>query len=125
MTVLETPAVRHGMFTAPKVDALHVAEVLAEIEAREFVSLPALGKQLGMGEQARKYAIREGLINPEPLDISKRYEGYKVNRDEAFTLLLAAALAIAAGVAIAVMLRGVKGSGLTGGAAETVLRTMT
>lgn len=102
---------------------MNVARMLAEIEAREFTSLPRLGDQIGMGEQSRKYAIREGLIKPEPL--GKRCDGYKVNRDEALTLLLAAALAIAAGVAIAVMLRGMRNSGLTGAAAETALRAMT
>jgi hypothetical protein len=123
VTVMETPTGRHGVLAAPKVDALPVAAVIAEIEAAEFHSLPALGAQFGLGDQARKYLVREGLIQPEPL--KSRHEGYRVNRDEAFTLLLAAALAIAAGVAIAVMLRGVKGAGLTGAAAEGVLRSMT
>lgn len=103
--------------------ALDIPAILADIEAREFVSLPALGAKIGMGDQSRKFAIREGLIRPEPLEY--RGMGYTVKRDEALTLLLAAALAIAAGVAIAVMLRGVKQTGLTGEAAASALRTMT
>ena len=126
MTVMETPTgsgIARGAHVPPKVDALHVAEVLAEIEGREFHSLPRLGETLGLGEQARKHLVREGLIHPEPL--VKRCDGYKVNRDEAITLLFAAALALAAGVAIAVMLRGIKESGLPVSIAETALRSMT
>jgi hypothetical protein len=124
MTITEMPTGgRHGVNVPPKVDVLHVAEVLAEIEAAEFHSLPRLGEAIGMGNQARKYAIHEGLIKPEPL-VARR-EGYKVNRDEAITLLFAAALALAAGVAIAVMLRGVRESGMPVSVVETALRSMT
>src|SRR5262249_555194 len=120
MSVLETPTKPRGALVPPKVDPLHLPEALANIQPPQFHSLRALGAQIGLGGPARRYAIREGLIKPEPL--GKRCDGYRVNRDEALTLLLAAALAIAAGVAIAVMLRGLKNSGLTGTAAETVLR---
>jgi hypothetical protein len=126
MTVVETPTgsgITRGAHVPPKVDALHVAEIIAEIEKREFHSWPRLGEQVGLGEQARKHIVREGLIQPEPL--VKRCEGYKVNQDEAWKLLLAAALAIAAGVAIAVMLRGIKESGLPASAAQAALRSMT
>lgn len=127
MTVLcETPPrviIKRGALAPPKVDTVDVAGILADIEAREVVSLPELGAKIGMGEQSRKFAIREGLIEPEPL--TSRREGYKVNQNEALTLLLAAALALAAGVAIAVMLRGCKATGLTGEVAGTALRNMT
>lgn len=120
----EAPATpRHGVFAPPKVDDLHVPDLLAEIEAREFTSLPELGAKIGMGNQSRKYAIRVGLIEPEPL--KSRQHGYEVSRNEALTLLLAAALAIAAGVAIAVILRGLKETGLTGDVASAALRAMT
>jgi hypothetical protein len=112
------------MLAAPKVDALPLAKILADIEGREVVSLPELGARIGMGEQSRKYAIRAGLITPTAPVVNRR-EGYKITRDEAFTLLLAAALAVAAGVAIAVMLRGCKSAGLTGAAAASALRNMT
>ena len=108
----------------PKVDAVPVAELLADIEGREVVSLPELGARIGMGEQSRKYAIRAGLITPAAPVVNRR-EGYKITRDEACTLLLAAALALAAGVAIAVMLRGCKAAGLTGAVAATALHGMT
>lgn len=123
---METPTgsgIMRGARVPPKVDALHVGDILAQIEQREFHSWPRLGEQVGLGEQARKYIVREGLIQPEPL--AARRTGYTVNRDEAFKLLLAAALAIAAGVAIAVMLRGIKESGLPASAAEAALRSMT
>jgi hypothetical protein len=120
------PAIRRGSLVPPKVPALSVAELVADIEGREVVSLPELGKAIGMGEQARKYAIRSGLITPTaPLAPGARHAGHTVARDEAFTLVLAAALAVAAGVAIAVMLRGCKVAGLTGAAALEALRAMT
>lgn len=124
MIVTET-ANRHGAFVAPSVDVLDVAALLAEIERHELISLPRLGAQIGLGEQSRKYAIRKGLIETAgPLAVENRYKGYAIKQDEAMTLLLAAALAVAAGVAIAVMLRGVKQAGLTGEAAASALRSI-
>jgi hypothetical protein len=118
------PRVGRGVFVPPRIDGpLDVAAILADIERREFMPLPELGAKIGLGEQARKHAIHEGLIdaNKRP----SRLGGYTVSRDEAITLLLAAALAIAAGVAIATMLRGIKGAGVTGAAAAAALQAMT
>lgn len=122
-TTCETAPKRFGVLTPPRTDGpLNVAAILADIEQREFVPLPVLGAQIGMGSGARKYAISQGLIeaNKRP----SRSGGYTVSCDEAATLLLAAVLAIAAGVAIAVMLRGVKGAGMTGAAASAALHAM-
>jgi hypothetical protein len=122
MTVPVNERTRHGVLAAPRIDSLDVAAILAELEQGELVRLPEFGPKIGMGEQARKYAIREGLIDATPGRC--RSEGYSVTRDEAVTLLLAAVLAIAAGVAVAVTLRGMKGAGLTGAAAAAALAAL-
>ena len=112
-----------GPISPPPIDTIDIDATLAEIEECEFVSLPALGERIGMTARARTYAITEGLIEHAPL--TARKAGYRVTQDEALTILLAAVLAVAAGVAIVVMLRGVKQSGLTGEAAAVTLRSMT
>jgi hypothetical protein len=110
-----------GVFKPPGVDSLDVAAILAEMEGREFVELPALGEKIGMDHKARQHAIREGLITPEA---KRGANGRKlVSADEAMTLILCAALALAAGIAIAVMLRGVKGAGLNVAALVSTLPT--
>jgi hypothetical protein len=119
----EADVIRRGPSVRPKVDTLDIPALLADIEAREFVALPDLGSKIGMGKEARKFAIHEGVISPAAPLVHRR-DGYKVTRDEALTILLAAALAVAAGVAIVVMLRGVKQTGLTGEVAAATLRQM-
>jgi hypothetical protein len=107
------------MTAPPKVDAIDVAAVLAELEGRSVVSLPVLGERIGLDKQARAYAIREGLIETVPRPGT--HGAYSVTADEARRLVLAAVLAIGAGVALAIMLRGVKGAGLSG---EAVLAAL-
>lgn len=117
------PHIRRGRLVPPHVNGpLDVAATLAEIEQREFVSLPELGAKIGLGQQARKYAIREGLI--EGQQMGGQGNPYQVTRDEAVTLLFAAVVAFAAGVAIATILRGLKGAGVTGVAAAAALEAM-
>lgn len=127
MTITCGPVARaslqRGPLVAPKIDGpLDVAGILAEIEGREYMRFPELGRQIGLGPGQRAHVIREGLVTVIPCE--RKSAGNKVARDEALTLLLAAALAVAAGVAIAVMLRGVRETGLTGESAASVLRTM-
>lgn len=119
------PGERHGVLSAPKVDAIDVPALLELIGDRDVISYPELGKALGLGEQPRKYLIRHRLITPvAPLAAAKRSGGYQISHDEAVTLILAAVLAVAGGVAVSVTLRSLKRSGLVGDAAERALRTM-
>jgi hypothetical protein len=92
---------------------------LEQAEA-ERVKLADLSRTIGWDRASQSHAIREGL-----LDAKQARPGpgnpYSVTRDDAITLLLAALLAVAAGVAIAAMLRGLKAQGVTGDLAAEVL----
>jgi hypothetical protein len=87
------------------------------------VRLRDLSSLIGWTETGQRYAVRTGLLEAEKVRNAPG-QPYRITSDEACTLLLAALLALAAGVAIAVMLRGVKGAGLTGDAAAATIRSM-
>jgi hypothetical protein len=101
-----------------------VAAILRDLERAEAerVQLADLSRRIGWSYAQQSKAISSGALEAER-DLSDRRHPYLITRDEATTLLLAAVLALAAGVAIAAMLRGVKGAGLVGPAAAAALRS--
>jgi hypothetical protein len=113
---------RRGLRTPPVGGPIDREAILSEIDQAEQVRLRDLSRQVGWTQTGQKYAIRKGLLAAEP---AERGRAYVVSRDEAYTLLLAALLAFAAGVAIAAMLRALKGAGLEGAAAADAIRNMT
>ena len=117
------PARRSG-FRAPPVTSFDGRAILEQIERDKWVGLRDFSERIGWTDTGRRYAIREGLLEAEKVRNAPG-QPYRITRDEACTLLFAAMLALAAGVAIAVMLRGVKGAGLTGGAAAAAIRSTT
>jgi hypothetical protein len=98
------------------------AAILRDIEQADAdrVRLYTISRRIGWDKAEQSRAISAGLLEVQGL--GGRGNPYTVTQDEARTLLLAAVLAAAAGVAIAAMLRGVKGAGLTGPAAAAVVR---
>ena len=120
-SALAAPA-RRGMTAPPVVESIDARAILGKIEQSPYVRLPDISKQIGWTRTGRQYAIREGLLEAEPM--GGRGNPYRLTRDEACKLLYAALLALAAGVAIAVMLRAVKGTGVTGAAAAAAIRNM-
>lgn len=127
MTNTQT-TLRRGLAAPPILDSPpDVSRILAQIEQREFIPLAPLAEQLGISEQTRQRAIREGLIETAPVkapDCRGHLRVRQVERDEALSLLLAAVLAFAAGVAVVVMIKAVKGAGLSGAAAAATLANM-
>jgi hypothetical protein len=122
-SVSAAPA-RRGLWTPPAVESIDGRAILGTIErSGGYVRLPDISQQIGWTRTGRQYAIREGLLEAEQVR-NARGKPYRLTSDEAATLLLAAMLALAAGVAIAVMLRGVKGAGVTGAAAAAAIRNM-
>lgn len=61
--------------------------------------------------EQQSYAVRSGAIRPLP-GRQGRHHAYAVDRNEAVLILVAAALAFAAGVAVVAMIRAVRVSGL-------------
>jgi hypothetical protein len=100
------------------IDAAAILRDIDQAEA-ERVRLADLSRAIGWSRAQQSKAIAAGLLEAEPG--SGPGHPYTVSKDEARTLLLAAILAIAAGVAIAIMLRGVKGAGLSGDLTEALL----
>jgi hypothetical protein len=99
---------------------IDAAAILRDIEQAEAdrLKLADLSRAIGWSRAQQSKAIAAHLIDAEP-----GYgpgKPYTVTKDEARTLLFAAVLAIAAGVAIAVMLRGVKGANLPADLAAAV-----
>jgi hypothetical protein len=122
VTATSAPARRSGFFAPPTVP-IDGPTVLEQLEHDDYVWLREFSERIGWTDQGRRYAVREGLLEAEKIRNAPG-QPYRITSDEACTLLLAALLALAAGVAIAVMLRGVKGAGLTGDAAAAVIRNM-
>ena len=111
-----------AIWTPPRFDPTSTAAILRDIDrAPERVRLADLSPRLGVTPKTQNTVIREHLLEAERL--GGRGNPYAITRDEARTLLLAVVLAAAAGIALAVMLRGVKGAGLTGSVAAEVLRS--
>lgn len=78
--------------------------------------------RIGWNREQQSYAVRSGVIRPVekvPGPVAGRQprkyaggRGYQVTRDDAIEILIAAALALAAGVAVVVMLRAIRDAGL-------------
>lgn len=85
-------------------------DLLADLPETDVVPLPLIRERIGWSRQAQYNAINQGAICP----VGKRGKAgcYQVTRDDAVMILVAAALALAAGVAVIVMLRGLRGAGL-------------
>ena len=98
--------------TTPTVQAL-VGELPAD---SGVIPLPVIrdivNRHLGPWDaQAQSYAVKSGAIRPVP-ERQGRSHAYAVDRSEAVLILVAAALAFAAGVALVGMIRAVRVSGL-------------
>jgi hypothetical protein len=111
------------MLLVMSTDAIDAAAILRDIEQAEAerVRLADLSRRIGWDKSLQSRALAEGLLEAERSP--GRGHPYTITRDDAVTLLLAAVLAFAAGVAIASMLRGLKAQGVTGDLAADVLRT--
>jgi hypothetical protein len=101
---------------------LAAAAILRDLEQAkaERVKLADLSRRIGWDKSLQSRAVHEGLLDVE--QPGGRGYPYMVTRDDAFTLLLAALVAVAAGIAVASALRGLKGTGVTGPLAAEVLR---
>ena len=100
-------------------DAAAILRDLEQADA-ERVPLVKIARPIGWDASSQSHAIAEGLLDARRL--GGRGNPYGITRDDAITLLLAAVLAVAAGIAIAAALRGLKGAGVTGQLAADVLR---
>lgn len=91
-----------------------IAEMTAavrELDPDTPVRLSHVSRAIGWSADAQSDAIKAGAVDPLPIPPAGR-RGYMVSRDEALTILAAAILALAAGVAVVAVLRGVKATGL-------------
>jgi hypothetical protein len=124
MEVKELPARRRkGGLVPPLVAEIDGPSLLAEIDAaKDGVRLVDLRPRIGLTSGAQHHLIAEGLL--ETMPGRARREGYVVSKDEACVLLLGALLAVAAGIAIATMLRGLKGAGMVGAVAAEAIRNL-
>lgn len=91
--------------------------LVAELPAgAKVIPLPVVrdivNSHLGPWDRAQQsYAVKSGAIRPVP-ERQGRNHAYAVDRSEAVLILVAAALAFAAGVALVSMIRAVRVSGL-------------
>lgn len=85
-------------------------DLLADLPDAEVIPLPLIRDRIGWTRDAQSLAVKQGAIRP----IEKRGKDgcYQVTRDDAVMILVAAALALAAGVAVVVMIRAIQGAGL-------------
>jgi hypothetical protein len=84
--------------------------LLAGLPDTEIIPLPLVRDRIGWNREQQSYAVRSGVIRP----VSQRGRGgcYQVTRDDAVLILIAAAIALAAGVAVVAMIRAVQAAGL-------------
>lgn len=110
------------MLSGMSTSAIDAAAILHDLERAdaERVRLADLSRRIGWDKSLQSRALAEGLLEAERGP--GRGHPYTITRDDALTLLLAALVAIAAGVAIGSALRGLKGTGVTGDLAAEVLR---
>lgn len=103
-------------------NSLAAAAILRDLEQAEAerIKLADLSRRIGWDKASQSHAVTEGLLD------ARRLGGpgnpYGITRDDAFTLLLAALVAVSSGIAVASALRGLKGTGVTGPLAAEVLR---
>jgi hypothetical protein len=84
--------------------------LLADLPETEVIPLPLIRDRIGWTREQQHHAVETGAIRP----VAKRGKAgcYQVTRDDAIEILIAAALAIAIGVAVVAVLRAVRDSGL-------------
>lgn len=97
-----------------------VPGLLSKLPDAEVIPLPVVRDLIGWDRAAQVNAVRQGVIRP----VEKRGRAgcYQVTRSDAVEILIAAALAFAAGVAVVAMLRAIQGAGLD---AQALARSMT
>ena len=100
------------------IDAAAILRDIDQAEA-ERIKLADLSRAIGWDASSQSHAVAEGLLDARRL--GGQGNPYGISRDDAFTLLLAAVFAVAAGIAIASALRAFKGTGITGDLAAEVL----
>lgn len=122
MQVNATVTAPRGVYAPPRFDPADAATILADLDQAATVRLTDLRSRLGFSQDVQNNLITEGLLEAE--HVPGRGAPYVTSPDEARTLLLAVVLAVAAGVALAIMMRGVKGAGLTGALAAELLRDL-
>lgn len=85
-------------------------EWLADLPETDVIPLPLIRDRIGWTRDTQHDAISQGVIRP----VEKRGKAgcYQVTRDDAVEILVAAALALSAGVAVVAMLRAIQGAGL-------------
>ena len=86
------------------------AALLADLPDAEVIPLPFVRDRIGWSREQQSYAVRSGVIHP--VGRAGIGGGFTVTRDDAVMILVAAALALAAGVAVVVMIRAIQGAGL-------------
>jgi hypothetical protein len=86
-----------------------VQMMFAELPDAQVVSLSDVGRIVGWTREQRSHAVRTGVVRPLP---HRTARGYLLTRDEARLIIVAAALASAAGSAILTMIRAIRESGL-------------
>jgi hypothetical protein len=84
--------------------------LLADLPDAEVIPLPFVRDRIGWTRDQQSYAVESGVIHP----VDKRGKAgcYQVTREDAVLILVAAALALAAGVAVVMMIRAIKDAGL-------------
>jgi len=92
------------------VDVSIAQELLADLPEADVIPLPFIRDRIGWTRDTQHDAISQGVIRP----VEKRGKAgcYQVTRDDAVEILVAAALAIVAGIAVVAMLRAIQGAGL-------------
>lgn len=84
--------------------------LLRELPEGEVIPMPWVRERVGWSPREQSYAVTSGAIRPLPG--WGPHKSYQVTRDDATLILVAAALAVAAGVAIVAMIRAIQGTGL-------------
>jgi hypothetical protein len=79
---------------------------------RERVLLAEVGEAVGMDASSRSRAVKDGSVHP--VGRAGLGGGYVITRDDALLIVIAAMVAVAAGIAVVTALRGLAGSGLSG-----------
>jgi hypothetical protein len=84
--------------------------LLAGLPDADPIPLPLVRDRIGWSIRQQSYAVRAGVIRP----VSQRGRAgcYQVARDDAVLILVAAAIALAAGVAVVAMIRAIQEAGL-------------
>lgn len=91
--------------------SITAAELLAELpETGEAIPLPVIAKRIGWNKVQQHYAIQAGVIRP--LEKRGPHGAFQVDRDQAVGILIAYAVALAAGLAVVTILRGLQGAKL-------------